>query len=112
LDNVVDLGSFHSLYGHDFCDRCDSRLPEPEFVPHINNPDDAYQRAGCLVVNLEGGYAMFHDNYDRENKSFLCHDCAAELYKFLGRNDTHLHPYMDANGKSTDVRCCDFGFTF
>jgi hypothetical protein len=103
------------LYGHDFCDRCNSRLPEPESP--INNPDDAYQRPGCLVVSLEGGYAMFHDNYHwhmdpNENKSFLCHDCAAELYKFLGRNDTHLHPYMDANGKPTDVRCCDFGFTF
>ena len=94
--------------GH--CFRCNKELPPPLF----DNPE---HRPGTLAAIVDGGYMMFDDSYDEPRKWYLCHDCSAELFRFLKCDPAvhtdmrGLHPYMDSNGKVTDKPCCEFGYS-
>lgn len=99
MTNVIPIGSQH------ICHRCDKHLPA--------------EQAGCLVLNIDGGYGMFSDDLENSCRTtaYLCHDCSAELFRFMGydpRSDTHmrgLHPYMNERGKTVSEPCCEYGWT-
>ena len=83
------------------CDRCHSAL---NVIPGLN--PNGVQFDNAVVVSLNGGYAMFVDNfafdtgeYIRENglnsetERLLCHDCAHKLCEFLGINPSTWHTH-------------------
>ena len=96
MSNVVPIGSEH------ICHRCDKYLPA--------------ELDGCMVMHLDGGYAMFHDNIETQCRitHYLCHDCSAELFRWMMIDPKiegqGLHPYMDSQGKGQDNPCCEFGW--
>lgn len=98
-----------SLLDDPTCYRCSNELPPPS-----DGEDYPAQRDGCMPVHLLGGYGMFHDRIDLGCvvEVFLCHDCSAELFRFLNfdpvtQTDMRgLHPYKDGGSP-----CCEFGWT-
>ena len=97
-----------SLLDDPTCYRCRRELPSPV------DSDYPAQRDECLSVALQGGYGMFHDMVELGCvvDVYLCHDCSAELFRFLGfdpRTQTDmrgLHPYEKEGSP-----CCEFGWT-
>ena len=97
------------------CFRCDKQLPTGRV---LNDRTRIDHFDGCSSVSIYGGYGMFHDNMETncEIETNLCHDCTVELFRFFKYDPRTmsdmrgLHPYMDANGKSQEFPCCEYGW--
>jgi len=94
----------------EYCFRCSQKIQNAEL-----NGEQHLQ--GELCVNLIGGYNSFHDNnMDEEMFAIMiCHDCAAELYRFLTLDPLEfpqlqgLHPDYTDNPVGKPM-CCEYAW--
>lgn len=94
----------------EYCFRCEEAIQKEQLhgEQHL---------AGEICVNLIGGYNSFHDNnLDEEMFALMiCHDCAAELYRFLNLDPNEfeqvqaLHPDY-TNNPVGKAMCCEYAW--
>ena len=97
------------IIDNDRCDRCSLILPRQDNIQQ----NGSIQYDNALIVRLEGSYGMFVDDLFRDDEldyrnlhprydSLLCHECAHELAKFLGKDANNWHTHNPDSGMHAD----------
>lgn len=109
--NKVDK-LLEALATDDSCHRCGGEFDKSNYSEEINGGTQ-YD----LYITFNGGYMAFEDRME-EGCSFaahLCHDCCAQLYRFMGFNPWDhadmrgLHPDRN-DGPAGSEMCCEYAW--
>lgn len=79
------------------CDRCKKIIPRQWIAQSeidAKEIDASLQLDNNLVLELFGGYGMFIDPFPRGSINLcICHECAHELFDFLGLDASFWHSH-------------------